>query len=113
MQETKPTLRSTPGVRYTCASCGGDPAGLIWQGIVLSGVLTAADIASLAPGALDQRGVVHLFNTGKLRGAKLGKCWVTTASQFIEDWELLQKQTIRVRRSKRVRRKVVVEVMAR
>jgi hypothetical protein len=111
MQETNATAK-IPGVRDTCASCGGDPGGLVWQGLVLNGGLTAADIARLIPGAIDQRGAVHLFATGKLRGFKIGKCWVTTASQFLEDWELLQKHS-RFGRGSAVRRQVVVEVAAR
>jgi hypothetical protein len=109
MQETT-EIRS--GVRETCASCGGDPGGLVWEGVVLTGGLTAKDIAGLMPGALDQRGAVHLFATGQLRGTKVGKCWVTTASKFIEDWERLE-QRARRRRGNGVRRQVVVEVKAR
>jgi hypothetical protein len=55
---------------------------------------------------------VRLFATRKIRGVKLGKCWVTTASRFIEDWQLLEKRSRRVRQ-KRQRRRIVVDVAAR
>jgi len=101
------------GIRHDCAICGGDPGGLVWQGIVLSGCLTTEDIAALMPGAITPRGVVHLFATGKLRGAKIGKHWVTTASDFIADWETLQRNSRRRRNQVRTRRAVVVEVARR
>lgn len=98
-----------PRVRETCATCGGDPGGLVWEGVVLSGVLTAADIALLMSGAIEQRGIVHLFATGRLRGTKLGKWWVTTASKFIEDWERIEGYTPSHRR-RRARKKAAAEV---
>ena len=112
MRGTNSTITSTSGVSETCASCGGDPGGSVWEGKVLMGILTVDDIVALAPGALDHRAVVHLFRTGGLRGTKLGRFWVTKASWFIEDWDRLERDSHRVR-SKRVRRQVVVEVAAR
>jgi hypothetical protein len=111
MQDTTDP-RDNLGIRESCASCGGDPGGLVWEGVILTGALTAADLARLAPGAIDHRGAVRLFATGKIRGVKIGKCWVTTASRFIEDWQLLEKRSRRVRQ-KRQRRRIVVDVAAR
>ena len=90
----------------TCASCGGDPGGLVWEGIVLTGPLTSSDITALLRGALDHRGVVRLFRTRKLRGLKLGHHWVTRASVFIEDWQRLEARTP-IRRARAMR---IVEV---
>src|SRR5437762_2578999 len=44
---------ATSVIRHDCATCEGDPGDLIWQGLALTGVLTAADIAVLMPGALN------------------------------------------------------------
>lgn len=112
MQETTELRSATPGLRETCASCGGDPGGMVWEGVILTGALTAADIAGLMPGAIDQRGAVRLFATGQFRGTKIGKCWVTTASRFIEDWDRLERRARRRGRT-RMRRPVVIEVPAR
>lgn len=81
---------STSGLGETCAACGGDPGGLVWEGMVLRGVLSATDIAVLLRDTLPYRSVVRLFASGQLHGFKLGKQWQIRASQFIKDWEYLE-----------------------
>ncbi len=75
----------------TCAACGGYPGGIIWEGVVLSGVLTAHDIVVLVRGALPYRSVVRLFTTGQLRGTRPGKVWQIRASQFVKDWDSIER----------------------
>lgn len=113
MQDMNATLGTKQGIRFTCATCGGDPGGLVWQGAVLQGSLTAADIAMLMPTLFNARTAGHLFTSGKLRGSRVGKCWSTTASDFIEDWDRLQRSSSRRRSTPKPRRAAVVEVKRR
>ena len=78
-------------VQATCASCGGDPGGLLWEGFVLLGLLSVNDLVTLFHGALDHRTITRLFRTGQFHGTKLGKRWVIRASQFIADWDKLER----------------------
>ena len=85
------TQSNEPRVLDKCVSCGGDPGGLAWEGVVLLGLLTSQDITALLHGALDHRGVVRLFTTGTLHGTKVGGRWVIRASQFVADWSCLEQ----------------------
>jgi hypothetical protein len=96
-------------IRTTCASCGGDPGGLIWEGVVLNGMLTAEDIVELCGGALNHRAVVRLFATRQLSGVKLGKFWVIRTSQFIDDWNTLENRRLNWTKKSRARRAVVID----
>lgn len=109
-------LREHIGVADTCAQCGGDPGGLIWEGIVLKGILTQFDVERLLNGALDHRQVVRLFTTKRLQGTKAGRVWVIRASQFITDWDRFERMgRVPVGRKLAIRRaeKNVIEVVAR
>jgi hypothetical protein len=75
-----------PGVSTTCASCGGDPGGLVWEGVVLRSVLTVEDLALLLRGAFDRRTLVRYFTAGQLHGLMAGRSYVIRASAFIADW---------------------------
>ena len=61
------------GLRDTCAACGGDHGGILFEGRALKGILTHFDIERLLEGALDHRQVVRLFTTRWLRGTKYGR----------------------------------------
>jgi hypothetical protein len=104
----KPT---TARVLTTCASCGGDPGGLIFEGLVLVGVLTPDDIVVILRNTIDRRTVLRLLRSDELQGRKLGKSWVIEASQFIADWGRLRRQRHIATRPSRARRPVVVEVL--
>ncbi len=78
------------GLRQTCAACGGDPGGLVWEGMVIQGVLSATDITVLLRETVPYRSVVRLFTSGQLHGFKLGKQWQIRASQFLKDWEHIE-----------------------
>lgn len=100
-------------VSATCASCGGDPGGLVWEGFVLSGALTAPVIANeLFGGALNERAVARLFKNEKLRGLKVGKNWAALPSHFVEDVAKLERGARIAARTPRARRKRVVDIPA-
>jgi hypothetical protein len=82
---------ASQSVLDTCAACGGDPGGLVWEGLVLVGLLKVDDILTVTGGAVDRRTIVRLFRTGELRGSKFGKRWVIRASQFVADWKRLER----------------------
>lgn len=100
-----------PRLLAACRSCGGDPGGLLFEGFVLTGILTADDIVALLHGAIDRRGTVRLFTRGLLHGTKLGKVWTIRASQFVADWAQLEARPYSPTR--RPRRRAVVEVVRR
>jgi hypothetical protein len=81
------SLSQESRVLATCKSCGGDPGGIVFEGLVLTGMLTADDIVALLRGALDRRTVVRLFTKRILHGTKVKRQWLTRASHFVADWE--------------------------
>jgi hypothetical protein len=83
-----------PRVLATCASCGRDPGGILFEGFVLTGFLRADDIVTILRGALDRRQVVKLFTRRILHGTQpTGRQWFIRASQFVADWEHFEQRT--------------------
>lgn len=99
-----------PRILAACNACGGDPGGLLFEGLILTGMLTADDIVALLHGAVDRRAVVRLFTKGVLRGRKIGKTWVIRASVFVADWAELES---RPRSPARMARKPLIVEVAR
>ena len=87
------SLNQEPRVLATCKSCGGDPGGIVFEGLVLTGMLTVEDIVALLRGALDRRTVVRMFTRRILCGTKVKRQWLIRASQFVADWEQLESRS--------------------
>lgn len=103
-----------PRILAACRSCGADPGGLLFEGLVLTGILTADDIVALLRGAMDRRAVVRLFTKRVLHGTTLGgRQWMIRASQFVEDWEHYEGRTALAVRAAAPSRRRVVEVIRR
>ena len=100
-----------PRMLAACNACGGDPGGLPFEGLVLTGFLTADDIVALLRGAVDRRCVVRLFTKKLLHGSRPGKTWVIRASQFVADWAELEARPYSPLRLPR--RRAIVEVARR
>ena len=106
MQEQEMT-----GVTDTCTNCGQDLGGLIWEGYALRGLLRATDIVTLTNGGLDVRTVGRMFRGRQFHGLKPGKCWLVRASQFITDWEALERSASTSFSRRLARGRNVVEVV--
>ena len=113
MQDLQSTSDNAPRLTDTCASCGGDPGGMVWEGLVLAGLLSVDDIVALLHGALDHRGVVRLFTVGRLHGTKMTGAWMIRASQFLADWRRLEQTSSPSVRRRHARRGRIVEVVQR
>lgn len=106
-------LTKTPGISTTCASCGGDPGGMVWEGVVLRSVLTVEDLVLLLRGAFDRRTLVRYFTAGQLHGLLAGRSYVIRASAFIADWTRFEQLGRVPARRRRAQAASVVEVVSR
>ncbi len=66
---------------------------IVFEGYDLPAFLTAEDIHALLGGIVARRTVVRWFASGQLKGFRPGRRWVIRASQFVSDWEALERST--------------------
>lgn len=71
-----------------------------FEGYDLPAFLTAQDIHTLLGGIVARRTVVRWFATGQLKGFRPGRSWVIRATQFVSDWEALERSTPGLRRGR-------------
>lgn len=91
-------LSQDPRVLSNCKSCGGDPGGVVFEGLILTGMLTADDIVALLRGAKNRRAINRLFVDRILHGTKLGgRNWLIRSSQFVTDWEHHERREVPIR----------------